>query len=99
MMKMRDYTIVTPFKFYVMLSTVAVSLTTSYYNDVQLSGMRAVRRMPHHGRAASNPRTRRAANLQYQGSPSSTLMVLSPGDRDREAMDPIAGKPSAVINC
>jgi hypothetical protein len=58
--------------------------------DVQLSGMRAVRRIPHHGRTVSNPRTRRAANLQYQSSPSSTLMVLSPGDRDREAMDPIA---------
>jgi len=60
-------------------------------SDVQLTSMRAVRRMPHHGRTASNPRTRRAAaNLQYQTSPGSALMVLSPGDRDREAMDPIA---------
>lgn len=57
--------------------------------DVQLSGMRAVRRIPHHGRSVANPRTRRAANMQYQ-PPGSTLMVLSPGDRDREAMDPIA---------
>jgi len=57
--------------------------------DVQLSGMRAVRRIPHHGRSVGNPRTRRAANMQYQ-TPGSTLMVLSPGDRDRDAMDPIA---------
>lgn len=52
--------------------------------------MRAVRRIPHHGRSVANPRTRRAGNMQYQ-SPGSTLMVLSPGDRDREVMDPIAG--------
>jgi len=61
------------------------------YNDVQLSGMRAVRRIPHHGRSVANPRTRRAANMQYQ-TPGSTLMVLSPGDRDRDVMDPIAGE-------
>lgn len=60
--------------------------------DVQLSGMRgAVRRMPHHGRSAANPRTRRAAtNVQYQSSAGSTMMVLSPGERDRDPMDPIA---------
>ena len=68
------------------------SLTGSNH-DLQLSGMRgAVRRMPHHGRAVANVRTRRAAaNVQYQSSPGSTLMVLSPGDRDRDPMDPIAG--------
>jgi len=61
--------------------------------DVQLSGMRgAVRRIPHHGRSVANPRTRRAAaNSQYQSSPGSTLMVLSPSERDRDPMDPIAG--------
>jgi len=61
--------------------------------DVQLSGMRgAVRRAAHHGRSAANQRTRRAAtNIQYQSSPGSTLMVLSPGERDRDPMDPIAG--------
>jgi len=69
-----------------------ISLTGIEY-DVQLSGMRgAVRRMPHHGRSVANPRTRRAAaNVQYQSSPGSTLMVLSPGERDRDPMDPIAG--------
>jgi len=52
----------------------------------------AVRRMPHHGRSVANPRTRRAAaNVQYQPSPGSTLMLLSPGERDRDPMDPIAG--------
>jgi len=68
------------------------SLTVGDY-DVQLSGMRgAVRRIPHHGRSVANPRTRRAAaNVQYQSSPGSTLMVLSPGERDRDPMDPIAG--------
>jgi len=66
---------------------------TSRDHDVQLSGMRgAVRRMPHHGRSAANPRTRRAAaNVQYQSSAGSTMMVLSPGERDRDPMDPIAG--------
>lgn len=77
-----------------MLSTCCISLTVGDY-DMQLSGMRgAVRRMPHHGRSVANPRTRRAAaNVQYQSSPGSTLMVLSPGerDRDRDPMDPIAG--------
>ena len=70
-----------------------ISLTGSCHYDVQLSGMRgAVRRMPHHGRSVANPRTRRAAaNVQYQPSPGSTLMVLSPGERDRDPMDPIAG--------
>lgn len=60
--------------------------------DVQLSGMRgAVRRIPHHGRSAANARTRRAAtNVQYQSSAGSTMMVLSPGERDRDPMDPIA---------
>jgi len=69
-----------------------ISLTVDA-DDVQLSGMRgAVRRIPHHGRSAANPRTRRAAaNVQYQSSPGSTLMVLSPGERDRDPMDPIAG--------
>lgn len=68
----------------------ATQKSLAIYYDVQLSGMRAVRRIPHHGRSVANPRTRRAANMQYQ-TPGSTLMVLSPGDRDREAMDPIAG--------
>ena len=67
-----------------------------HVNDVQLSGMRAVRRIPHHGRSVANPRTRRASNMQYQ-TPGSTLMVLSPGDRDRDAMDPIAGKIFSVF--
>jgi len=54
----------------------------------------AVRRMPHHGRSTANPRTRRAATnvQQYQSSAAgSTMMVLSPGERDRDPMDPIAG--------
>jgi len=76
------------------------SLTGIDY-DVQLSGMRgAVRRMPHHGRSAANPRTRRAAaNVQYQSSAGSTMMVLSPGERDRDPMDPIAGRLYFVIVC
>jgi len=76
-----------------------MSLTGGDY-DVQLSGMRgAVRRMPHHGRSVANPRTRRAAaNVQYQSSPGSTLMVLSPGERDRDPMDPIAGL-CLLCNC
>ena len=74
------------------------SLTGGDY-DVQLSGMRgAVRRMPQHGRSAANPRTRRAAtNAQYQSSAASTMMVLSPGERDRDPMDPIAGLYFAII--
>jgi len=78
---------------FVLVRTRYISLTDSDHYDVQLSGMRgAVRRMPHHGRSVANPRTRRAAaNVQYQPSPGSTLMVLSPGERDRDPMDPIAG--------
>jgi len=77
-----------------------ISLTVGD-NDVQLSGMRgAVRRIPHHGRSVANPRTRRAAaNVQYQSSPGSTLMVLSPGERDRDPMDPIAGLYSVTDSC
>jgi len=60
------------------------------YNDAQLGSIRAIRRMPHHGRSVTGTRARRG-NMQFQTTGAATLPVLSPGGRDRELMDPIAG--------
>lgn len=57
--------------------------------DAQLGSIRAIRRMPHHGRSVTGTRARRG-NMQFQTTGAATLPVLSPGGRDRELMDPIA---------
>ena len=73
------------------LKLISKKYALTILHDVQhLNNIRAVRRIPHHGRSAPTARTRRS--MKFQSSSSSAMTMVSPAVRDRDAMDPIAGR-------